>query len=213
MPKLVITGISRGIGRATADYFLKKGWEVIGSSTSGISTIHHKNLTIFPLDLSSSSQIKTFATGISTYDVLINNAAVLLDSYDETEVNRAKLEQTFSINLFGTVELTENLLPKISKNGQIINITSGWGAFSTNESAVAPHYKMSKASLNMYTLLLSQRLPDITISSIDPGWVKTDMGSPQAPKSPEEVAMEIYTLVITDKKSGGFWHNGALREW
>ncbi|VEH85299.1 oxidoreductase (plasmid) [Legionella adelaidensis] len=72
---------------------------------------------------------------------------------------------------------------------------------------------MSKASLNMYTLLLSQRLPDITISSIDPGWVKTDMGSPQAPKSPEEVAMEIYTLVITDKKSGGFWHNGALREW
>ncbi|CZJ29667.1 short chain dehydrogenase [Legionella pneumophila] len=102
-------------------------------------------------------------------------------------------------------------------NTSILNdhgyISSGWGAFSSNNSPFQPHYKMSKASLNMYTKLLAERLPQITVSSFDPGWVKTNMGTQNAKKLPSETALEIYELISMKKKSGYFWLNGKPRDW
>lgn len=112
-----------------------------------------------------------------------------------------ELKETFAINVFGTLELTEQCIPLLNSNAQIINISSGWGAFSSNDSASVPHYKMSKSCLNMYTLLLAERLPEITVSSFDPGWVKTDMGTNNAPKHPSQTAQELYELVNKKRKA------------
>jgi NAD(P)-dependent dehydrogenase (short-subunit alcohol dehydrogenase family) len=210
---LVITGISRGIGLETARFFLKNGWNVIGTSTKGLTPLNDTNLEIYKLNLQNSKQIKLFTEKLSQIDVLINNAAVLLEDWYEDKINIAQLKETFAVNVFGTIELTEQCIPKLNSQGQIINISSGWGAFSSNDSAYQPHYKMSKSCLNMYTKLLAKRLPEITISSFDPGWVKTEMGKNNAPKLPFETAQELYELVNKTKKSGYFWHEGKIRDW
>lgn len=210
---LVITGISRGIGLEIARIFLDKDWTVIGTSTSGYSPIKHKNLRTYKLDLAISEQIDAFAKNLPKIDVLINNAAVLLEEWNEEKINMSLLKKTFAINLFGTVELTEKCIHKFNDGAQIINISSGWGAFSSNNSPFQPHYKMSKVSLNMYTKLLAERLPQITVSSFDPGWVKTNMGTQNAKKLPSETALEIYELISMKKKSGYFWFNGKPRDW
>ncbi|WP_115711234.1 SDR family NAD(P)-dependent oxidoreductase [Legionella sainthelensi] len=210
---LVITGISRGIGLETARIFLANGWHVIGTSTHGTTPLKNKNLKNYSLDLKNSQQINHFAEKIPKIDVLINNAAVLLEDWSQEKVNMDQLKETFAVNVFGTIELTEKCIPKLNTDAQIINISSGWGTFSSNDSAYQPHYKMSKSCLNMYTVLLTKRLPKNIISSFDPGWVRTDMGKNNAPKSPSEAAQEIYNLVHKKKESGYFWHAGTIRDW
>ncbi|MGQ3889485.1 SDR family NAD(P)-dependent oxidoreductase [Legionella sp. CNM-1927-20] len=213
MKKILITGASRGIGLETAKLFLDKGWQVIGTSTTGHSKLKHPGLTIHALNLANSQAITHFVNQIGSIDVLINNAAVLLDHWQEVKINLDELRKTFDINVFGTIELTESCLKKIVNQGQIINISSGWGAFSSNDSPYAPLYKLSKVCLNMYTKLLAERLSNIIVSSFDPGWVKTDMGTQNAPKLASTVAQELYDLVHLSKKSGLFWHEGKVREW
>ncbi len=213
MKTLVITGISRGIGLETAKVFLNKGWFVIGTSTHGLSPLKHEHLKIYSLDLSKSPQIDNFVNQLPLFDLLINNAAVLLEPWNEDKVDMSQLRDTFAINVFGTIELTEKCISKLNAKGQIINISSGWGSFSSNDSGYQPQYKMSKASLNMYTKLLAERLHDVTVSSFDPGWVKTDMGTNNAIKLPAETASEIYSLALKKKESGYFWHEGKIREW
>jgi len=210
---LVITGISRGIGLETAKIFLANGWLVIGTSTNGHTPLKHKNLQIHPLNLVDSEQINHFAKQLPKIDVLINSAAVLLEDWRAEKINMSQLKETFAINVFGTIELTEQCIPKLNPNAQIINISSGWGTFSGNDSACVPHYKMSKSCLNMYTLLLAKRLPETTVSSFDPGWVKTDMGTNNAPTLPSKTAQELYELINKPKKSGYFWHEGTIRDW
>jgi NAD(P)-dependent dehydrogenase (short-subunit alcohol dehydrogenase family) len=213
MKTVVITGVSRGIGLATAELFLKKGWRVIGTSVHGEQTLKNKQLCMHALNLSDSKQIAAFSYELPQFDVLINNAAVLLEAWDDVHINMNKLKETFAINVFGTIELTEQCLSKMKPDGQIINISSGWGTFSSNDSAYQPHYKMSKASLNMYTTLLAERLPDVIISAFDPGWVKTDMGTEHATKRPEDTAKELYHLINKNKKSGLFWQAYEERAW
>lgn len=210
---LVITGISRGIGLETARIFLANGWHVIGTSTDGATPLKSKNLKNYKLDLKNSQQIDHFAEKLPKIDVLINNAAVLLESWNQEKINMEQLKETFAVNVFGTIELTEKCIPKLNTDAQIINISSGWGTFSSNDSPYQPHYKMSKSCLNMYTVLLTKRLPKNTISSFDPGWVRTDMGKSDAPKLSSEAAQEIYNLVNKKKESGYFWHEGTIRDW
>ncbi|VEG90486.1 SDR family NAD(P)-dependent oxidoreductase [Legionella spiritensis] len=213
MKTVLITGISRGIGLAAARKFLAEGWQVIGTSTSGKTPVTHPCLKIFPLDLSDSLSIQTLASQLPPLDLLINNAAILLESGADVKVDMGLLKKTFAVNVFGTIELTEHCIDKLHKNARIINISSGWGTFSSNNSAGQPQYKMSKTCLNMYTVLLAARLPDMCVSGLDPGWVKTDMGTERAPTHPEQVASEIYNLACTSKKSGYLWSRGHIRDW
>jgi NAD(P)-dependent dehydrogenase (short-subunit alcohol dehydrogenase family) len=215
----IVTGSSRGIGLATVELFTKQpNTRVIGSSTSGKHTLNLTNYQCLKLDLSSSVSISQFVKSISTIrvDFLINNAGVLLEKWDTSTINNEQLKKTFEINVFGTIELTEKLLPLFNSNAQIINITSDWGSFSEqNFDAYHPHYKMSKVALNMYTKLLAKRLGDkhIKVSSLDPGWTQTDMGGKIAPRLPKDVAADILNLLNNDIESGKFWHQSKMREW
>jgi len=149
-------------------------------------------------------------------DFLINNAGILIEKWDVLDINMQQLKKTFNVNVFGTIELTEKLLPRLNSKAHIINITSDWGSFSElNFDAFQPHYKMSKASLNMYTKLLAKRLEEkhIKVSSLDLGWTQTDMGGKGAPRLPKDVANDILNLLNKDVKSGQFWHQGKVREW
>lgn len=215
----VVTGSSRGIGLATVELLTKDlNIEVIGSSTSGNHTLNRPNFQCLKLDLSNSKSISEFAAHIGDIqvDFLINNAGILLEKWDESNINMRQLKQTFDTNVFGTIELTEKLLPILNTKAHIINITSDWGSFSEqNFDAFQPHYKMSKAALNMYTKLLAKRLEskNITVSSLDPGWTQTDMGGKVAPRLPKDVAADILNLLNNKVETGKFWHQGKVRPW
>lgn len=236
MKTILITGISRGIGKALAKKFLDENHIVIGTSLTGIIDFSHDKLTAYRLDLTSSRSVQTCAKSIekeikksdTQIDILINNAGALFDE-DETHVIIDKLRQTLEVNLIGTIDFTEHLIPSMNKGGHILNVSSSAGSLggkSLTEIEFAnsshfpfhyPAYKISKTALNMYTRTLAARFINekthIIVSSVHPGWVKTDMGGPEAEMSPEESAEYIYKLAISQPETGQFWFKGEKYPW
>lgn len=221
MPNILITGTSRGIGLATARAFLRcSDYQVLGTSTSGNPPIWDQQYRHWALHLDQHESIRVFVQNLLQdgirLDGIINNAAVLLEEWDDARVDMKQLKKTFAVNVFGAVEITENLLPILNAGAHIINVSSGWGTFSDpGFDHFQPHYKMSKAALNMYTRLLAERLSasNITVSAIDPGWVQTDMGTAQATTKPEQVASEIVDLFEREVPTGRFWYRNRTRNW
>lgn len=231
MKTIIITGISRGIGKAETLKFLAEGYHVIGTSIEGTVDYTHERLTIFPLDLSKSASIASCAEQIEKHveksgiriDILLNNAGALFDD-EETRLIVDKLRQTLEVNLIGTIDFTERIIPLINKGGHIVNTSSSAGSLAgatdlrkTHYPYHYPAYKISKVALNMYTRTLATRLTHeetgIIVSSVHPGWVKTDMGGEEAPITPEEAAGHIYTLAISRPESGQFWFKGEKYPW
>ncbi|MBI4437515.1 SDR family NAD(P)-dependent oxidoreductase [Candidatus Uhrbacteria bacterium] len=222
MQAVLITGVGKGIGKALAQKFLQEGFFVIGTFLTGRPE-PQESLKDFSLDLSSSASIASCVQAITnfgrTLDVLVNCAGVLLDE-DEVATVPEKLRQTLEVNLVGVVDFTERLIPLMKEGGHIVNISSTAGSLAlTGEHASHfegryPAYKISKAALNMYTATLAKRLaPAVTVSSVHPGWVKTDMGGQDADLTPEQAAEGIYGVAMSRPATGGFWFAGQRVPW
>lgn len=224
MKTIIVTGASRGIGNGIAKKFLQKGWFVIGTSTTGTIDIDSENFIPIQLDLTKPESIKYASRKIKdlgrSVDVLVNNAGVLHEKGNPLKIEMESLRSTFEVNVFGTIDFTEQIIPFLKSDGHIVNVSSRMGAFTTTRVGVRspgsyPSYRIAKAALNMYTHALAGRFENegIKVSSIDPGWVKTDMGGPLADRTPEDVGEDIYTLVMANVESGHFWQEGKIREW
>jgi NAD(P)-dependent dehydrogenase (short-subunit alcohol dehydrogenase family) len=222
MKTAVITGVSRGIGQSLAKKFLEEGYKVVGTSTSGKVKINNSSLEVIKLDLSDPTSILKASNEIvkktSDIDVLINNAGVNLQDFDVIDMDISTLRKTLEINLIGLIDFTERLLPNMSSKGQIINTSSVMGSLSKdsgNEVLDDPCYRISKTAVNMYTKTLASRLrkQGITVSSVHPGWVKTDMGGGDAPRKPEEAAVQIFMLATTPHQTGLFWYDNKKFPW
>lgn len=224
MKTVLITGVSRGIGMALAHEFASRGFQVIGTSTTGTVSYSLENMSVLPLDLSKPASITDCVSAIkkngASIDILVNNAGVLLDD-GESAVIVDKLRKTLEVNLIGTIDFTEQILPFVNKDGHIINMSSSAGSLAgtfMQSSIDYPAYKISKVALNMYTIALSKRLQaedprSITVSSVHPGWVKTEMGGDDATMDPEEAAKYIADLAISKPETGQFWHKGKRFPW
>ncbi|MFZ1988007.1 MAG: SDR family NAD(P)-dependent oxidoreductase [Minisyncoccia bacterium] len=224
MQTVLITGISQGIGKALAKTFLEKGFYVVGTSVSGEVDFSHEYLEIIPLDLSSSQSIgaatKHVADSGRKADIVIHNAGVLLDE-EETTLIPEKLRQTLEVNLVGTADVMERLVPFLARGAHAIFISSTAGSLERTGHLLShypghyPAYKISKAALNMYMRTLAMRLTDsgYTVSSVHPGWVRTDMGGMDADLSPEEAAADIYDFAITRPETGFFWFKSKKIDW
>ncbi len=155
MNTVVITGASRGIGKATAEHFLLAGWKVIGTSTNGTGW-QHPNLTWFPLDLASTESIEEAANDIRAQgrvDVLVDNAGFLAEEEKDFSVQPLRMDslrRTLEINLIGTIDLTERLLPIVPSGGHIILLGSQCGSLTGTSTEGSPAYSISKAALSMY---------------------------------------------------------------
>ena len=225
MKTVVITGASRGIGHATAQHFLSKGWRVIGTYNATQIRLESPNMVAVQLDLSSVESIERACAEICTLaptiDVLINNAAIILDAAS-SKINREVIEKTFAVDVLGPVSVTNELLPALHSGSRIINVDSSYGAFSVPiDEKSSAGYRIAKAGLNMLTRVLAYNLEDagIIVSSFDPGWVKTDMGLDgvigveKPDREPEQPAEELYTLATEVTDTGKFWRFGQVLEW
>ena len=217
---IFITGISRGIGKALAEKFIKEGYKVIGTSTSGKSDLKDKSLTMLKLDLSSPKSIeecvKEFKKLNKKIDILVNNAGIWSgEEKDPQLLDLNHLRKVLEVNLFGTIDLTERLLTSIYDTGKIMNISSRAGSLNKIYHADYPDYSISKTALNMYTRTLAIRMKSrgIIVASLHPGWVKTDMGGSNADIHPEESAEGLYQRIITLKETGEFWFKQDKMPW
>lgn len=235
MKTAVVTGISKGIGLACAKELVNRGLFVIGTTRDGnipteLSTNEAAQIKVFELELSSRESIAKCALSIqnavadSGIDILINNAGGLFDE-DDTKIIINKLRETLEINLIGNIDFTEQIIPALSEKAHIVNVSSMAGSLTDNDEDTSSHYplhypayRISKCALNMYTRTLALRLKHedsrgIVVSSVHPGWVRTQIGGQEAPDLPEEVAKKISDLALSNPQSGQFWYKGEKVAW
>lgn len=208
----IVTGASKGIGLALSKQLLENNYKVIGSSRKGmIASISHQNFESLPLDLSKRESINQFANWIMLkgikIDLLINNAGIGPD-LDTLYPEETSFDQTFDVNVKGTVFFTESMIPYMKQKGKILNVSSKMGSIDYTNIADSIAYRMSKSALNMYTKILSSRFDGtIKVAAIHPGWVKTTIAKSNvnARLSPKESADKIMKYIETQFKNGDFW--------
>jgi NAD(P)-dependent dehydrogenase (short-subunit alcohol dehydrogenase family) len=222
---ILVTGGNRGIGLAIVKGLAQNLQDVILLGTRDLDNIKElgaleKNIVPVKLDLTSEKSLGQDLNHIlSKYpsvSVLINNAGVLKEgNLDKSSLY--DLEASLQVHVLAPSQLIKCLLPQMKKNhyGRIVNISSGWGAFS--DGLTGPFsYSVSKAALNAMTLSLSHELPqNIKVNSMCPGWVKTRMGGEDAPRTPQrgaETALWLANLP-DDGPSGKFFRDKKVIDW
>ena len=237
-----ISGANRGIGFETAKKLAEKGIKVIlGSRDLNKGKEALKKLSSQGLDVDlvqydafdSESPQRVFDHIQKNYqklDILINNAGVLLTGNlfvtNSSTVSDKDLKDTFQTNFFAVVTLTQKLLPLIKKSdaGRIVNVStilSSLTLHSAKDSPIAPAkefaYNSSKTALNAFTIHLALELKDtnIKVNSGHPGWVKTELGGPNAPIEVEDsykTSVHLATL-NDDGPSGGLFDEEDSLPW
>ena len=210
---VLITGTSKGIGLALAKAFLANDYKVIGTCRSGGSKdLLHPEYKVYALDLSNLESIKKFEVNFRDLkiglDIVINNAGIGPD-LDFEYPEEISFKETFDVNVTGTTFFTEQICKYVALNGKIINISSKMGSIDLCELTDSVAYRMSKAALNMYTKILTNRLRGKqSVASIHPGWVRTTIAKSNVNGrlSAEKSAQRIYEFVVKEFRSGIFWN-------
>jgi NAD(P)-dependent dehydrogenase (short-subunit alcohol dehydrogenase family) len=239
----LVTGSSKGLGLETSRQLAQKGITVLMGArdekrgNAAVSTLENEGLDVhfIHLDVTNSNHIRSVSNHIEkTYgklDILVNNAGIvhteepLFKNSVET-VSPKALRETFDVNFFGLVELTQALLPLIKKSdaGRIVNISSILGSLTLNSDASSDFYQVkplayntSKTAVNQFTIHLAAALQNtpVKVNSAHPGWVKTDMGGDQAPMEVEEGAQTAVRLATLGENApnGKFFHNDEELPW
>jgi NAD(P)-dependent dehydrogenase (short-subunit alcohol dehydrogenase family) len=228
----LVTGANRGLGFETARQLLAKGLVVLlaGRDAAALERARRtlraedqRRAITVRLDVRSVETItaaqRALVEQLGSVDVLVNNAAVLLGESDGVlSIPTDDYRRTFETNLFGVIEVCRVFVPGMAHAGygRVVNVSSGAGQLATM-SSYAPAYSISKAAVNAFTRLLAStyRAAGVLVNAVDPGWVRTDMGGPSAPRSPQEGADTIVWLATLpdDGPTGGFFHDRRAIEW
>ncbi|MDO8909949.1 MAG: SDR family oxidoreductase [Pseudohongiella sp.] len=193
MSRYIVTGTNRGIGLEFVKQLLAQGHDVVATARDPEAVPALKalqadgNLSLLPLDISDEGSIAAFvsAVGAEPVDVLINNAGI----YGPREASLGTLRtaewaEVMLIDLIAPVMLTQALLPALrrGKDKRIAFLSSMMGSIADNSSGGSYIYRSAKAGLNQTVKSMAVDLvkEDFIVLPLHPGWVKTDMGGPNA---------------------------------
>ncbi len=238
----LVSGANKGLGLETSRQLARQGIFVLMGSRdrergrSAAEALRGEGLDIdtVPLDVTNPEDIEACAAVVSDrwgrLDILVNNAGTVhaeeaLFGNDTETVSARALRETFDVNFFGLVLLTQKLLPllKNSPAGRIVNVASILGSLGIHSTSpdfdgTKPFaYDVSKTAVNAFTVHLAAALKGtaVKVNSAHPGWVRTDLGGPEAPLGVEEgakTAVKLATLPA-DGPTGGFFHNDDRLPW
>jgi NAD(P)-dependent dehydrogenase (short-subunit alcohol dehydrogenase family) len=227
----LVTGANRGLGLETCKQLAKLGIQVILTSRDSNKgeqakqTLSKQGIEVafHPLDVTNETsivQIKDFV--IKQYgrlDILVNNAGVFPDRINQAlESSVDHLRAGMETNLYAPFRLCQAFVPMMLQQnyGRIVNLSSGMGQL-TDMNGGCPAYRTSKTALNALTRLLADELKEtnVLINSLCPGWVRTDMGGPNATRNVQDGADTIVWLATLPDKgpTGGFFRDRKPIPW
>jgi NAD(P)-dependent dehydrogenase (short-subunit alcohol dehydrogenase family) len=220
----VVTGANRGIGLEFARQLSARGDRLIATARrpEGARQLRELSVRVEPLDLADAASVDAFAAKLAgePVDVLIHNAAVGTAGPAVEGLRMQDLERSYLVNAIGPLRLTQALLPNLRARStrQVIALSSGLGSVSGNDSGGWYAYRASKAALNQFVRTLAQELaPEgFTCIALDPGWVRTDMGGPDAPLTPAESVkgmLEVLDRLRASDTSKFFDRRGRQVPW
>lgn len=237
-----ITGANRGIGFETARHLGEQGIKVIigardeAKGLEAVAQLKAEGVAAEYLHYDAASANSPLAVAealqsrFGRLDILINNAGILKEELigqnNTLTVNQDTLKETFEANFFAVIALTQALLPLLQQSpaGRIVNLSSILGSQTLHSTPDSPidvakglAYNASKTALNMFTIHLAHALKNsrIKVNSAHPGWVKTELGGPDAPMEISDSWKTSVRLATLDDNgpNGGYFHEDQALPW
>jgi NAD(P)-dependent dehydrogenase (short-subunit alcohol dehydrogenase family) len=223
-PVALVTGANRGIGLEVCRQLGRLGFTVLlGARDAGRGARASRQLGGGPispivLDVADDESVRAAAAGIERLDVLVNNAAILYDTWQRgVDADLDQVHEALETNLLGAWRVTQAVLPLLRAGpaGRIVNVSSGAGALN-GMGAGTPAYRTSKAALNALTRILAAELrgDGILVNAVCPGWVATDMGGTGGRPVADGAAGVVWAATLPDDgPTGGFFRDARPIAW
>jgi len=232
----LVTGANRGLGFETSRQLARMGLRVLitardeAKGHEAARTLANEQLDVLfhALDVTSGRSIAALARfaerEFGRIDVLVNNAGVMLEAESSgpspgvLPTDLETFERTYAANLFGPVRLCQTFVAGMRERGfgRVVNVSSGLGQLA-DMGGGWPAYRSSKAALNALTRVLAAQLAgtNVLVNSVDPGWVRTDMGGSGADRSTLEGSDTIVwaATLPDDGPSGRFFRDRQPIPW
>jgi NAD(P)-dependent dehydrogenase (short-subunit alcohol dehydrogenase family) len=227
----LVTGAYRGIGLEVARQLARRGFATVltardaGKAEAAAGELTREGLKVvaFPLDVTDPESVAAASRFVGErfgrLDVLVNNAAILYDSWQRAEgADLETVRAAFETNTLGAWRVARAFIPLLrrSAHARLVNVSSQSGSLASMGGGT-PAYSVSKAALNALTRMLADELRDarVLVNSVCPGWVATEMGGPDAPRTPAEGAASVVWAATLDDEgpTGGFFRDGRPLAW
>ncbi|WP_136590376.1 SDR family NAD(P)-dependent oxidoreductase [Salinigranum halophilum] len=218
----LVTGANRGIGAEVARRLRDLGATVYAGTRSMSNDVPEGTERVL-LDVTQEGDVEAAVDGIfeevGRLDVLVNNAGVIGPDGDIVAAPTAELDRTLAVNLRGPMLLCKHAVPLLLQHdgGRVVNVSSGMGVIGDGQSGGTSAYRISKTGLNGLTAYLEGEYGDdgLIANSVCPGWVRTELGGEDAPRSVEEGAETPVWLCRfrPGAPSGKFWREKRVIDW
>lgn len=215
-PTILIIAASRGLGFSMAEEFLKKGWNVVGTvrAGSGRTKLHDLadkfkgQLEVETLDICEQAQVTALRERLSgrVFEILFVNAGTTNNKKETIgEIATEEFVRVMVTNALCPMRVVESIQDLVSVNGLIGVMSSGQGSITNNITGMREVYRGSKAALNQFMRSYAARNSGTLRAMVllAPGWVRTEMGGPDAPLSIEESVPNLVNVLLKKQGNAG----------
>jgi len=230
MLSTLITGANRGLGLEFTRQYLADGWRVYAACRDPASASELCRLTegsdklrLLAMDVTDQASINAAVVELDdqAIDLLLNNAGIIGPRGQTIgNIDYEAWAEVFAVNTMGPMRVSEAFVEHVARSDRklIVTLTSGVGSLADNTSGGSIVYRSSKAAVNMVMRSLAIDLAPrgITCVVVNPGWVRTEMGGPNASLEPSESISRLRRLIATlgPEQSGKFFnHTGHEYPW
>lgn len=222
MPTLLIIGASRGLGLEFVRQYAAAGWRVLATVRDPLSgrAASDAGAEIYVCDVTDPASIKRLATSLdgTPLDLLLHNAGIYGANQPFGAIEAADLIEVYRVNTVAPLLVAQAFAGHLAGPKLFAVVSSMMGSIADNSSGGSYAYRASKAALNMVIKTLAVDLADrgIVPVALSPGWVRTEMGGPDAPLSPAEAVSGLRAALdgVQAADSGAFIHvDGSRLPW